>query len=621
MTSPRPHYSRRELLRATAGGIAGAVYLSAPATAQSDEDAPDPDEYEDIIDGMDGDGSQESPYAITDVVELQAIAGDVESNFELATDIDASATESWNDGAGFTPIGTEDNPFVSFLYGNENEIQGLTIDRPDSNLVGMFGLFGGGAQNLTLTDVTVTGNERTGGLAGINGGAVINTTVDGSVTGTERVGGVTAVNNGDFRNVTVDTEVSGTNWVGGLLGSNRGRLLESTARSDVSGTAYVGTLAGINRSRVVRGSCEGTVTGDTSIGGSVGENSGQMVEITTSATVEGNETVGLFVGENWEEISQSTADGTVTGTKAVGGFAGENYNTIVAVSTAGEVTGENLVGGLVGWNGPGGTLANSFATGAVSGQETVGALVGRLGWEFQDADVQSRLRGSYWNSDAIQHDAVGSEDSGDGETSIEAVAGLGSAQMQGQAATSNMQALNFTRFWRPISDGYPRLRALTPSEYEFVEATEGRITVSEGETASVTATIRNTGEWPGAKALELRIDGETARTQAVRLESGEETTVTLSFPVDQLGVGAYNYTIWTKDAQSEGVLVIEQASGGGETETPTETPVDTDNGTETATADDGSDGGGPGFGIPAAISGLGSAAYLLSRRLGDSESK
>lgn len=621
MTSSRPHCSRRALLRATAGGVAGAVYLSAPATAQSE--APDPDEYEDIISEMDGEGSEENPYVVTDVVELQAMAGEVTSNYELDSDIDASVTESWNDGAGFTPIGDQENPFVGRVLGNGNEIQGLTIDRPDTELGGIFALFGGLAKQLTLTDLTVNGSNRTGGLCGVSGGALLDVTVDGTVTGGDRVGGVAGLNNGQSGRLTADTEVAGGNWVGGLVGSNRGRMVESSATSDVSGTAFVGVIAGINRDRILRGSSDGTATGDTSIGGAVGENTGTVFATTTTATVEGNETVGLFVGENWGEISQSTVDGSVTGTKAVGGFAGENYKKIAGVSTSGDVTGETLVGGVVGWNGPEGTLSNSFVTGTVSGQETVGALVGRLGWEFQDSGVQAEVRGSYWNSDSIEYDAVGTEDAGDGETVIGTVAGLGESEMKGQAATSNMQELDFDTFWRPISDGYPRVRVLTPSAYEFVDATEGKITVAEDETASVTVTIQNTGEWPGSKTLELRLDGETARSQEVTLEPGEETTVTLQFPVDQLGRGAYNYTIWTRDAQSSGVLVVESSAGpGDETQTATATPGDTTDGnTATDTAADGSDGSGPGFGISAAISGVGGAAYVLARRFGASKSE
>jgi PGF-CTERM protein len=618
MSSSRPHYSRRELLQATAGGIAGAVCLSAPATAQSDE-APDSEDYDDIIDGMDGEGSEETPYVVTDVVELQAMAGEVTSNYELDTDIDASVTESWNDGAGFTPIGDQENPFVGRVFGNGNEIQGLTIDRPDTDLSGMFGLFGGLAEQLTLTDVTVNGNNRTGGLAGITGGALIDTTVSGTVTGGDRVGGIAGLNNGQGGGVTADTEVSGANWAGGLFGSNRGKLVQSSATSDVSATAYGGTFAGINRGRILHGSSEGTVTGEASIGGSLGENSGTVFATTTTATVEGTETVGLFVGENWTEVAQSTADGSVTGTKAVGGFSGENYSTITGVSTAGDVTGESLVGGLVGWNAPGGSLSNSFVTGGVSGQETVGALVGRLGWEFQDEGEQAELRSSYWNSDAIQYDAVGLDEPGGGETVIESVAGLGASEMQGEAATSNMQALDFNTVWRPISDDYPRTRALTPSVYELVDAPEGKLVVSDDESASVTVTVQNTGEWPGIKSVEFRIEGETARSQELRLEPGEETTVTFSIPADQLGRGAYNYTIWTRDGQMTGVLVVEDSTGDG-TETATDTTGD---GTDTPTQDsptDSSDGDGPGFGITAAVSGLGGAAYLLSRRRSGTES-
>ena len=66
----------------------------------------------------------------------------------------------------------------------------------------------------------------------------------------------------------------------------------------------------------------------------------------------------------------------VTGRGAVGGLAGDNRGTITASYATGAVSGTDGIGGLVGYNN-GGTTAGSYATGAVSGIEGVGGLAGQ----------------------------------------------------------------------------------------------------------------------------------------------------------------------------------------------------------------------------------------------------
>jgi hypothetical protein len=51
---------------------------------------------------------------ISTIEELQKIGNDpgytLDGEYELARDIDVSETVNWNNGAGFTPIGTDSNP-------------------------------------------------------------------------------------------------------------------------------------------------------------------------------------------------------------------------------------------------------------------------------------------------------------------------------------------------------------------------------------------------------------------------------------------------------------------------------------------------------------------------------
>jgi hypothetical protein len=94
--------------------------------------------------------------------------------------------------------------------------------------------------------------------------------------------------------------------------------------------------------------------------------------------------VGGLVGSNgsWDTQGGTVADcystGVVSGTSYVGGLVGNNYGTLTqcystdAVSGTGQ-TGQ-IIGGLVGSNS--GNIATSYSTGTVSGMYTVGGLVG-----------------------------------------------------------------------------------------------------------------------------------------------------------------------------------------------------------------------------------------------------
>lgn len=52
-----------------------------------------------------GSGTEQDPYIITNVYELQQINSELDACYELANDIDASDIRYWNGKAGFIPIG------------------------------------------------------------------------------------------------------------------------------------------------------------------------------------------------------------------------------------------------------------------------------------------------------------------------------------------------------------------------------------------------------------------------------------------------------------------------------------------------------------------------------------
>jgi hypothetical protein len=137
---------------------------------------------------LSGDGTESSPYEISNVSELQAMEDDLDANYKLTSDIDVSDTAQFNNGQGFDPVGS----FSGSFDGDNHTIAGLTIDRPDESNVGLFELTSSDATltDVTLANATVTGDNRVGGLVGFNSGTIIDASVSRDVTAEGSAGGL-----------------------------------------------------------------------------------------------------------------------------------------------------------------------------------------------------------------------------------------------------------------------------------------------------------------------------------------------------------------------------------------------------------------------------------------------
>jgi|AntRauTorcE11897_2_1112592.scaffolds.fasta_scaffold01649_1 hypothetical protein len=195
-----------------------------------------------------GDSTEDVPWQITTVEQLQSIADNPDAHFILTADIDASSTAGWNDGLGFEPIGNSNNRFSGSLGGNGFSITGLTINRESQNNTGLFGVIQNGTlQNITLIDAEITGRNYTGGLAGtMSGGIIEQSSVTGFISGENYVGGLTgSVYQGTIRTSFSDASISGIYSVGGIVGSMEdAEIAHSYSLSDIAGEAEVGGLAG-----------------------------------------------------------------------------------------------------------------------------------------------------------------------------------------------------------------------------------------------------------------------------------------------------------------------------------------------------------------------------------------
>lgn len=171
--------------------------------------------------------------------DLQGIGANLTGWFALGSDIDASASSTWNAGAGFAPLGNNATPFDGVLLGQGHVISNLTINRPGSDYVGLLGKSIGHVSELGLVDANITGRNHVGSLVGMNTGTAWLNFATGQVSGATSVGGLvgTLGDGGKVRNSYAKANVSVTNFAdaGGLIGLvNVGTVYNSYATGQVS---------------------------------------------------------------------------------------------------------------------------------------------------------------------------------------------------------------------------------------------------------------------------------------------------------------------------------------------------------------------------------------------------
>ncbi len=212
--------------------------------------------------------------------DLQGMRAGLNTNYALGSDIDATATSGWNSGQGFIPVGKTGFAYNGIFDGLGHSICNLTINRPTTDYVGLFGYISSSSSivNVGMVGGSVNGRFYVGGLLGYNyGGTIYNSYATGSVvSGAEAIGGLVGGNygGGTISNSYSTNAVSGTSGhEGGLAGDNYGTIRNSYATGTVSGNNNVGGLVGGNANIISNSYATGGVSGPSvDIGGLVGGN-------------------------------------------------------------------------------------------------------------------------------------------------------------------------------------------------------------------------------------------------------------------------------------------------------------------------------------------------------------
>ena len=351
-----------------------------------------------------GNGTQGSPYQISTLAELRLLSETeadwvADTYFILTADIDATDTNTWNIGdhdgkagtaveaMGFSPIGnsTQATKFFGVVNGQDYVISNLTINRPGYDYIGFFGYTGYPANisNLGIEGGTVEGGNYTGGLAGLKRGTITSCHASASVVGGAQVGGLVGSNYGNTTSSHVTGTVRGKDSVGGLLGSNAGTITSCYTTGDVSGGTQVGGLIGVGNSSIIEFSYAiGDVSGiGGAIGGLIGSGGLTITSCYATGDVSGGVHVGGLAGESGHSsiIEFSYATGEVSGAGiCTGGLVGHNNAHVTECHATGAVSGDDWVGGLVGHNlhSSDNLITFCFATGTVVGRNEVGGFVG-----------------------------------------------------------------------------------------------------------------------------------------------------------------------------------------------------------------------------------------------------
>jgi hypothetical protein len=356
---------------------------------------------------------------ITTLNGLQDMDLDLAGNYELGNDIDASGTAAWNGGLGFEPIGDNATPFTGTFDGKGFTITGLTINRPATDYIGLFGYTAGAVdahvaiKNVTLAAAAITGDDWVGALVGK---AMAYTDISSCVT---------------------SGTVVGDNTVGGLVGSAYDADPTLVRIDDCSSSCTV-TASGIDGGGLI-GNYTATVS----------------YSYATGSVTALNYASGFGNPVNSAVTSHCFATGTVVATNNyAGGFCGYLGGSVADCYATGSVTGDAShdgsstgIGGFAGQTDTAMAVTRCYSTGAVAGTSVVGGFVGDDG-------------GAVFTGCAWDEDTSGTA-TACGSGAVTGITGYTTAEMKDGTATDGWSPVDWDLI-TASNNGYACLLGITP---------------------------------------------------------------------------------------------------------------------------------------------------------------
>jgi len=246
--------------------------------------------------------NSEKPIKIHNLDELQKIEDNLNENYILAEDINATETQNWNNGKGFNPIGkNSEYPFTGTFDGEGHVIENLHINRPKKEHVGLFGFIKNSEiKRIGLKNAEIKGGSTTGGIVGRNDeGKISNSFAKNFEISGAKAGGLIGFN---YKGELVNSHSAGSvkgDYIGGLVGINyvNSIVKNSYSTSNVSGKEKVGNLIGANRLRgtVIDSFFDRSLSEENK---AIGKNGGTTSNVKALSTVEMTN-VSIFNDAGW----------------------------------------------------------------------------------------------------------------------------------------------------------------------------------------------------------------------------------------------------------------------------------------------------------------------------------
>ena len=287
-------------------------------------------------------GGADTPFQIASAAQLAELAqyvnaGDatfVSAHYVLTDDVNLSAYGNW------TPIGTEDQPFMGVFDGQNHVVTGLKIDRSQGECQGLFGYVSGTddahkaqIKNVAVRDAQIRARAEVGAVVGRYGQFT-----QGFVEPLENcamIGGTIQGTSGSMGQSC---------FVGGIVGRACGEIQRCYATGNIIGADNAREYGGIvgESFKTVnacywtgRLSALGSYAND--FGGIVGNAYDAVTNCYTTGDITGSLNnagmLGSIVGCAMDRVTNCYATGSVKGWHAIGGIAGQAYGDTYAHAT------------------------------------------------------------------------------------------------------------------------------------------------------------------------------------------------------------------------------------------------------------------------------------------------
>lgn len=319
-----------------------------------------------------GKGTAEDPYLIADAYQLADMQNYRSSYFKLINDIDLTEwIEDNSPNLGWSPIGTQDCPFLGDFDGNGKTISGLIINRPNQNNIGLFGYVTSGTglsvRNVTIESPKILGAVYVGSILGCcqNNNIVKDCKLSGGkIRGNSYVGGLVGMG-GQISNChcVIESVDGKNNYVGGIAGKITN--IEETSiivTAIESAGDYVGGLSGECKS------CNNcfvfalNINGESSIGGLCGTTTGVVSKCVVIANhIVANDKCGGLIGSTYSDVELCYCFANINSSGKAGGLVGDATFEVHWYQTHtsglikdsyfdGNIYASNLAGGIAGGN-------------------------------------------------------------------------------------------------------------------------------------------------------------------------------------------------------------------------------------------------------------------------------